>query len=174
MDKKGISYVDWAISLGIFLVFTLTIFVLFKPHVIEDYSTEYLISIAEQGIRENSSYEINNYPLFVDPDVRVVDDWIVIELGGDYSDLFGDGVRVYDADLGLVDYDLDGISLSLQSNFNLEPDYGSYEFSVLVSDIDGFAVTQVGAGLETVVCGEEDAASCTFGVVERIKGLDVS
>jgi hypothetical protein len=170
MDKKGLSYVDWAISLGIFLIFTLTIFVIFKPHVIESHSSEYLVSIAEQGIKENGYYEIDRYPLFVKSSVSV-NGWLELSMDS-YSDLFSNGVRVYDSDLTLIDYNTDYNTDSNNLQFgdiNLGVD-DVYEFGILRSELDLFADDGTVPGTPIIYCSDSEV-ECTFGIVEKLKGF---
>ncbi len=173
MDKKGISYVDWVISLGIFLVFTLTIFVLFKPHVIDDYGTEYLISIAEQGIREEGYYGIDNYPLFVKNEgeftINPTVDWIVFSstrfVGFDESKM-----NVLSSDLSVArPFDLVSDTLYFQSDISVVPGLEVYGFNVLLSEEELGGVVE-DHGYQLYYCSDEDL-NCVLGVVEKLKGF---
>ncbi len=65
MKKRGLSYVDWTVSVGLFIIFTVTIFILLGPAFKQDYSHDYLSSIVKDGIKENTSLEIKRFPVFM-------------------------------------------------------------------------------------------------------------
>lgn len=62
--KKG-SYTDWSISVGIFIIYIISVFILLAPSFKYDYSPEYLGSIVKQGLEENTTLEIKRAPLFL-------------------------------------------------------------------------------------------------------------
>jgi hypothetical protein len=65
MDKKGLQFVDWAISAGLFIIYLVILFILIGPAFEEDYSPEYLGSIIQSGIDENLSIELIRFPAFL-------------------------------------------------------------------------------------------------------------
>ena len=66
MNKKGLSYIDWSISIGIFVIFILALFILVIPALDRRLDETYLISIVETGFKENTYYLIYSIPLFID------------------------------------------------------------------------------------------------------------
>jgi len=66
MNNKGLSYVDWAISAGLFITYLVTLFILIGPSFVEDYSPEYLGGIIRDGVRDKLSIEITRYPAFLE------------------------------------------------------------------------------------------------------------
>jgi hypothetical protein len=65
MKKRGLSYVDWSISIGLFIIYIITIFILLGPAFKQDYSEDYLSSIVKDGLAENTTLEINRFPVFI-------------------------------------------------------------------------------------------------------------
>ena len=65
MRKKGLSYVDWAISVGIFIVYAIILFFIFRPSLQQDYSQEYLGEIIKAGIEKDAYYSMERVPLFI-------------------------------------------------------------------------------------------------------------
>jgi hypothetical protein len=65
MNKKGLQFVDWAISAGLFIIYLVILFILMAPAFTEDYSPEYLGSIVEAGIEGNLSIELIRFPAFM-------------------------------------------------------------------------------------------------------------
>lgn len=64
--KKGLAYVDWAISVGMFIVLVSLIFIIFHPLIFQqEYGEDYLIKIVEDGLYEHSFIELERYPIFV-------------------------------------------------------------------------------------------------------------
>lgn len=64
-SKKGASHVDWAISMGIFLIYLFTLFVLIKPGAKPVYTQETLLSIVEEKFEENTTWVVKKTPLFI-------------------------------------------------------------------------------------------------------------
>jgi len=64
--KKGLSYIDWSISAGIFIIYIIVLFILLGPAFKQDYSPDYLGSLVREGIKENVSLEIKRIPLFIE------------------------------------------------------------------------------------------------------------
>lgn len=74
INKKGDGHVDWIISIGIFLVYLLGMFVLIKPGVMPVYDYDTLLDIVEEHFKE---------------DVKVVKDGdILTDFGGLYWTLY--------------------------------------------------------------------------------------
>ena len=65
--KKGLTHVDWTISIALFIVYILVIIIIFKPTIIkEEYTGEFLSSIVEQGFKDYSYVNIERTPLFIE------------------------------------------------------------------------------------------------------------
>lgn len=71
MNKKG-THIDWAISMGIFLVYVLSMFVLIQPGMERFYKEDNLLGIVEKGLKSPNAaaggayYNITKLPLRVD------------------------------------------------------------------------------------------------------------
>lgn len=63
--KKGVSYVDVAISAGIFIIYLLFIFVTLKPGIKEDIKGDYLLQIVSSNLNEKISMNLSKYPFFI-------------------------------------------------------------------------------------------------------------
>ena len=64
MNKKG-THVDWAISMGIFLVYLIGLFILLRPGVTPIHKPERLLGILETKFVQNVTYEVREIPLIV-------------------------------------------------------------------------------------------------------------
>lgn len=66
--KKGLSYVDWSISVGLFIVYLLVLFILLAPAFQSSYSSDYLNKILKNGLDENIELELKRFPVYVKTD----------------------------------------------------------------------------------------------------------
>jgi len=65
--KKGASHVDWAISMGIFLVFIMLTFIFLRPGTEPVYKGDMLLKVVEDGLNENGTYLLDKGFLVIDP-----------------------------------------------------------------------------------------------------------
>lgn len=65
MNKRGLDQVDWAISLGIFLLYIAWFFIFIKPQIQEVSDLTPLANIIKDNLKQETYYEIEEYPLFV-------------------------------------------------------------------------------------------------------------
>ena len=73
MDKKGLNYIDWILSMGIFLIAVIAIFVFLKPGEQPAFDNNNLMTLVEDGFREATMWEIKQAPLFVR---KLVDNYV--------------------------------------------------------------------------------------------------
>ncbi len=66
--KKGINYIDWVIAIGIFIVYIIFIFVVFKPGIRDPSSPSYMLDIVKTNFIKETYYSIEIVNLFVKPD----------------------------------------------------------------------------------------------------------
>lgn len=64
--KKGVSHIDWAISMGIFLVYVLSMFIFIRPSLDQPISQENLFVILLEGLSKDVKYRIEKIPLYID------------------------------------------------------------------------------------------------------------
>lgn len=64
-NKKG-DHVDWAISMGIFLIYLVGLFILLRPGVTPVYKPEGLLQILENKFEEKVMWEVREIPLIVE------------------------------------------------------------------------------------------------------------
>lgn len=63
MDKKGSEHVDWMVSMGIFLVALITIFLLLKPGLQKERNEDFLLNILEEKFTNDFFWNIKKVPL---------------------------------------------------------------------------------------------------------------
>lgn len=68
-NKKG-SHVDWAISMGIFLVYIIGMFILLRPGITPVYKPEGLLEILENEFSEEVMWEVKEIPIILQEDCR--------------------------------------------------------------------------------------------------------
>jgi len=65
INKKGITYVDWIISIGIFIIVVIALFAFLKPGIKPVFESKGLIDIVETNLFEDASWEIKNTPVII-------------------------------------------------------------------------------------------------------------
>ncbi len=65
--KKGATHVDWAISMGIFLVYVLLMFIFLKPATEPTYSETSLLDIVHSGLKNDTTFTIQKKYLTITP-----------------------------------------------------------------------------------------------------------
>ncbi|MFH1376977.1 MAG: hypothetical protein ABIH25_05065 [Candidatus Woesearchaeota archaeon] len=63
--KKGLMYIDWSISVAIFIVYLIGLFIYIAPALNQDYSEDYLKTLAKTGFQENTTNTLYKYPIFI-------------------------------------------------------------------------------------------------------------
>ncbi|MFH1210349.1 MAG: hypothetical protein V1645_00370 [archaeon] len=106
MNKKGAaSHVDWAISIGLFVVYVLLLFIFLKPGSQPVYSQSNLVKIVESNFNAEGRYTIEKTPVFIRP------------VPNDFPSAPGDYQLVIEkADLPFEGADEDNFSLQLTNN----------------------------------------------------------
>lgn len=94
--KKGATHADWAVSLGIFLIYILSLFILIQPGIEPIFRNENLIKIAESSFFNETRLTIEKTPLIFRP--------IEIESGGEYIAEIEDNIPFSGEDLDLSDF----------------------------------------------------------------------
>jgi len=61
--KTGAMHLDWMVSMGIFLLLVLSIFIFFKPGAEPAYSKNYLLPIIENNFKKSVYYSIERIPI---------------------------------------------------------------------------------------------------------------
>src|SRR3989338_2951521 len=82
MKKRGSTHADWAISLGIFLVYTLSLFLLIQPGVEPVFRNENLVKIVEDSFVGDTRLVIEKTPIIFMLKEIEVDDNYVAEIEG--------------------------------------------------------------------------------------------
>lgn len=75
--KKGLAFIDWSISVGIFLIYLVALFVFVSPALTQDYSEEYLKEIAQTGFESQTYHTIQKYPILIKQDGAELLDTVV-------------------------------------------------------------------------------------------------
>ncbi len=65
MKKRGVSQVDWAISLGIFLIYLVWFFIFVRPQFVVEESPAQLLENAKENLLKQIEWEVEKRPLFV-------------------------------------------------------------------------------------------------------------
>ena len=63
--KKGLDYIDWSISMGMFIVAVTALFVFLKPGAHPESDQETLVKIVEKNFLEQTQWFVHETPLYV-------------------------------------------------------------------------------------------------------------
>lgn len=64
--RKGSIHVDWAMSMGIFLVSLIALFVFLKPGIREEHREDLILDLVQKGFEENTSTRVEKIPLIIE------------------------------------------------------------------------------------------------------------
>lgn len=64
--KKGLDYIDWSISMGIFIVAVTALFVFLKPGARPEHDQDTLINIVERQFVKETQWFVHETPLFIE------------------------------------------------------------------------------------------------------------
>lgn len=165
MKKKGLTYVDWSISIGLFIIYLLVLFITFRPAVRDEYSSDHLTSMVEKNLREDVYQTMVRFPVYVDTvgvgpgTYKVTLD--NIDIGWDPSQTF-----LVDDEFQLVSFYLNEPDLRIDNQFeggtNL---FWLYHFDESYG-LSSYFDCVVGPG-----CYDISSISYAFGVQEEVKGF---
>ena len=65
MNKKGLNYIDWVISMGTFIVVVIAIFVFLKPGAQQEHTPDTLMDALTTRFFDNVTWEIKKIPLYI-------------------------------------------------------------------------------------------------------------
>ncbi len=99
-NKKGLSHVDWAISLGIFLLYLMWFFVFVKPQFIADESPTQLLESTRESLVENLQWVVEKRPLFVFSNITGEDEGVIVDFPYDLSKFAFSDNRYFTLDEG--------------------------------------------------------------------------
>ncbi|MEW6063089.1 MAG: hypothetical protein AB1571_01830 [Nanoarchaeota archaeon] len=63
--KKGVSHIDWVVSMGLFIVYVLILFIFIKPGYRPIDEGKILLKIVENDFRDGFYWDIDKIPLFI-------------------------------------------------------------------------------------------------------------
>ncbi len=185
-SKKAVAHLDWMISMAIFLMFLLSIFVFFKPGAEPAYHKDYLISILEDKLRDETYYSIERMP--ISGEVTAVEENIQyarFEFLGNFP-ICGDKnkFRVIDTSFNSVQFDIKSINCAGSSRagiidiaYSIPKDtLTKVKFYLLYSK----DFLPVGQGVNCIITPQQpgEEKNCvkmpafTLGVSEIVKGMN--
>lgn len=180
MEKKGLSYIDWSISFGIFVISVIILFILARPYLTQEYSNEYLLSIAKQGLEDYAYVQVSVFPLFVGSEQIASPFQVNNAVLPYYSDLFEDDNRIAIVDEEfnpILKYELADPVPNKNIKFEGESiGSGVNVFYVLYHSLEDFVYPSEELGGNVVPatgfrsCSQNNVL-CTFGIEEKRKGF---
>lgn len=183
-DKRGAIHVDWAISMGIFLIYVIFLFTLIKPGYYEEFKPENLFTIVEGNFIKNTVTSVKEIQ-FVIESCGGNGNFKLEDSNGRYkfSELFRDGVLINKDDGSVT---TPGISIGNQINIICgEPNYpiinkDSWVVFTATSypnvHLDFANINSVPKYLTTCnhPSGKVENCKASLGAITEFKGLDES
>ncbi|MBI4176445.1 MAG: hypothetical protein HY518_04520 [Candidatus Aenigmarchaeota archaeon] len=83
--RRGVTQLDWAISLGIFLLYLAWFFLLVRPLMVPQEDGESLLRLVEKGLEENYTWSLSVLPLFVRSNITDGNAAIAAEFSSDWQ-----------------------------------------------------------------------------------------
>jgi len=155
LGEKGSTHVDWAISLGIFLVYVLSMFILIQPGIEPIQRNDQLISIVEDNLIEEITAELTKTPVKIEgisgPARITITDSVPFD-GSAYHAAVVDGNVYYAA----------------ASENYLEYDTPDAEQTVYIVESGKFQLAGEQAGFES-----KAPTSYVIGTAEKLKGTSL-
>lgn len=114
--KRGATHADWAVSLGIFLIYVLSLFLLIQPGVEPVFKNENLIKVVEDSFFEDVTREVQKIPIIIIPELiaPLSQEYIVVISG----EIPFEGMELVETDFGM--FDVEGRILPFQISFNAQ------------------------------------------------------
>lgn len=91
--KKGATHVDWAISMGIFLIYVLLTFIFLKPTSQPAYSGDTLLDTVYTGLENDTTFTVQRGYLIIKPTINCPADGCVLRIKG-VSSYLGEGWKL--------------------------------------------------------------------------------
>jgi len=159
LGKKG-SHADWVISLGIFIVYLMTMFTIIKPGIEQPYRNEVLMDIVEKNFEDSIFYNITKIPLYAS--ISGNGDYLSVTLP--YSFNFGD-VKVVDSG-GVEKYiTLTNRELAICNGFDAAN--GFYKYTIYYS-VGKYSPEEC----DISTLSEATVSSKSLGTIEFLTGID--
>jgi hypothetical protein len=166
MNKNGLLYIDWSISIGIFVIFVLALFILVVPSLDRRLDEGYLITIAETGLKGEAYYSMYNLPLFVDSEVIETGVKISVDLPHYPEVASYDSIVVTDKDYSEISSEISSSGLINFGPVDLITGVNQFNILYLIGESHS---SDNPSGSSTINCGS--FMDCTFGIEERLIGF---
>ncbi len=164
--KKGLTYVDWAISVGLFIIYLVVLFVVFSPGVKEDYNSEHLTDMVQRNLKEDAYKDMIRIPVYVDV-VGVCGPSCKVKLNPFTTDWNPRNTFLVNENFANVDFELD-------SEPSLKIDYDNFGLGTNTFWLYYFEKRDVlnpGVSCTSSCKTRDDGISYAIGVEEKISGF---
>ena len=127
--KKGSSHIDWAISIGIFIVYLLLLFIFVRPGQVKEYQGDLLLSIVEKNFKNEFTgvyWSLLEIPIFVNTTyIDGTHDAFLIDSFPFSTNKFNDGnTIILDSNLASLPLNLEDTTEDRELIFNVT-DFGN-------------------------------------------------
>ncbi len=175
MVKKGTTHVDWAISIGIFLIYVLGLFIFLKPGLEPVYKNEILEEIVDGNFFEEVNLIVERKPLYIDNADTGGDD-VEVRIESRLPFLI---TQYNENEFTLYDENFVELPLDIENNFNgmkfrANIKSGKRNIFWLVNSEETSPISLEGMPVEIIVSPDDEVNPTfdySFGVTEKIVGI---
>ncbi len=174
-QKKALSYVDLAVSAGVFILYLVIAIAIFKPGIKSDFRPDILTSIVEENIKNEIYWQAQRIPIFINqgsfPAVLDEQRNMVLEFPFDKSKINNTNSRVLDINLQELDFDI----------ANKVPNNLSVQYTFLTSNANKKSLVYLAYFPDANLSSSPDPSSTPlpagaeftykYGVKETLKGI---
>lgn len=112
--KKGFGYIDFAISIGVFVIALILAFVIVRPTIKQENSGSFLLPVLRDGFEKATYWKIERHPFFINSSNENLGTYEV-EVPFDFN---SNNINLTDKDLNYVPFDYYK-DIPLQKDFNI-------------------------------------------------------
>jgi len=177
MQKQGATHADWAISLGLFLIYILTMFMILQPGIQPVYKETQLLDNMESTITERAPFILTKTPLVIKTQeldssgiyqIRITSE-LPLEKDGNKAAVFSED-GIYE-DNARIDSSTNTLKFEAFINIGINK-FWVYEIIVPDKNGDDYNYENYFNSDEKEISNSENNFTFTFGAPEIIKGID--
>lgn len=179
-QKKALSYVDLAVSAGVFILYLVIALVIFKPGIKSDFRGDLLTSIIEQNLQNEIYWRAQRYPIFIDnptypPAGTDAEHTLIFAFPFDKAIINNKTARLIDSDLNELSFEIDNTPQNnIAAQFILKSkNPPSYKDIIYLVYFSGATFSPQNSPVAPSLFEAADTFNTKYGVKESLKGISI-